>query len=262
MALSTQYNAEKFPFEFVRSHFAGTLSAALRKLEEHDNREPHAEFAAGLNAILVWSRVRTVTIPSWEYFKNDSSEEGSEKRGISELVNKLNMLSRQFPVRAGTIEDVAIMKRPQIWRCGQRVKQTFIARRNCARVRLTTVGDREIGLELDMYPPNIKYFESLEGASEMGFSIYEAGSNALMFAEVCSMEVLSQSEIKEFRHVCEERVSRWNRAMEKLGLIYRFYGTMDWSVVETHFDEDKVELTRRWFGKEFVGTQDRANEKG
>jgi hypothetical protein len=265
MAVSAQYNAEKFPFKFpfkfARSHFAGTLSADLRKLEEHDTKEPHAEFAAGLNAILIWIRARTVTLPSWEYFKNYGSEEGSEKRGILELLNKLNIMSQQFPRRAGMIEKVAIMERPQIWRCGRRVKQTFIARRNCPRVQLTTVGDREIGLELDMYPPNIKYFETLEGASQMGFSIYEAGSNASMFAEVCSMEVLSLSEVKKFGNVCKERVSRWNRAMKKLGLIYRFYGIMNWSVVEAHLDTNKVELTRRWFGNEFVGTRDRANKK-
>jgi hypothetical protein len=91
------------------------------------------------------------------------------------------------------------------------------------------VGDEEIGLELDMYPANVKYFGSIpiDGVSEEGFSIWEAGADALLCAEVWSVKWLSESQLVKFFEVCEERVSVSNSTMEELGLVYRVYGTMD-----------------------------------
>ncbi len=134
----------------------------------------------------------------------------------------------------------------------------MIARRNCRWVRVTTeppVGDKEIGLELDMYPANVKYFGSTDGPSEKGFSIWEVSMDALLYAEGWSVEWLLESELREFLELCEEKVWQWNFTMQKLGLKYRFYGMMDWSLGTREGFE--AENTLALFGRRFVGVDDR-----
>jgi hypothetical protein len=244
--VNNNYNSTHFPFEFVSSEFGRALGRLLGQFEEGDMIEPRVEFAAALNTVLVWSGAATATLPSWEYFKTDN---------FMKLINILNKWSRQVPPSAGTIEEIVIIHRPQIYRSGNVIDQGMIARRNCERVRVTTeppVGDGEIGLELDMYPANVEYFETLNGPNESGFSIWEAGSHVLLYAEVFSVGwLLELGKLREFLEVCEERVSSWNRTMEKLGLVYRVYGTMDWHLRSE--EGYKADNTLALFGKRFVG---------
>jgi hypothetical protein len=247
--VNNEYNCRRFPFEFVSSEFGEALSGLLRRFEEGDVTESHAEFAAAINTILVWSGARTATLPCWEYFQMND---------LTRLIDSLNKWSRRVPRSAGTIDEVAIIERPRIYRGGNVIPQEMIVRRNCRRVRVTReppVGDEEIGFELDMYPANVKYFKSVDGPTEIGFSIWEAGSDVLLFAEVFSLEFLMKWQLVEFLELCEERVSAWNSAMEKLGLVYRFYGTMDWSPGTREGFE--AENTLALFGRRFVGVGDR-----
>jgi hypothetical protein len=244
--LNNEYNPTQFPFEFVSSQFGVALSAFLRQLEEDDMSDPQAEFAAGLNTVLVWSGARTATLPSWEYFRMDD---------FKKLINMLNKWSRRVPQSAGTIDEVVIVHRPQVHRCGKGIEQDIISRKHCGRVRVTTeppVGDAEIGLELDMYPANVEYFERVNGPSELAFSIWEAGRDVLLFAEVFSVgRLLEEGRWREFLEVCEERLSSWNRTMEKLGLVYRVYGTMDWCLGSE--EGYKAANSLALFGKRFLG---------
>jgi hypothetical protein len=244
--VNNDYNSTRFPFEFVSSEFGGALTVLLRHFEENDVTDSKAELAAALNTVLVWSCARTATLPLWEYFRTNE---------VTKLINILNKWSGRVPRSAGTIEDVEIIHRPQIYRCGDGINQDMIARRNCERVRVTTeppVGDAEIGLELDMYPANVEYFESMNGSSESVFSIWEAGRDVLLYAEVFSVEWLSERQkLGEFLEVCEERVSSWNRTMEKLGLVYRVYGTMDWCLGSE--EGYKAANSLALFGKRFLG---------
>jgi hypothetical protein len=257
MAERELYNSrhyKPFPFEFVSSSFAQSLAPILRKLEQEDVCEPHANFVTALNTILVWSGARTATLPSWNY---------CDQARLVEFVNYLNTLSRQVPAWAGTIDELIILHRPQIYRSGDGIQQELITRQNCKRVRLTTdppVGDDEIGRELDMYYPNADNFAAGYDLGETAFSIWEVGSDALLYAEAWSEDFLAPMQIREFIVHCEKRISLWNSAMEKLGLVYRFYGTMDWKRSEIPFHE--AVKTKRFCGKEFLGVDSRGKEYG
>jgi hypothetical protein len=96
--------------------------------------------------------------------------------------------------------------------------------------------------------------------AETAFSIWEVGTEALLYAEAWSKDFLSPSQLQEFIEHCEKRVSLWNSAMENMGLTYRFYGTMDWSRCETPFHEAKK--TKEFCGKEFLGVDRRGKEYG
>jgi len=255
MAERELYNnrhSKPFPFDFVSSNFATSLAETLRKLELEDTSEPYANFVTALNTLLIWSGARTATLPSWEYC--DTSR-------VLALVSYLNKLSGQVPAWAGTIDEVIILPRPQIYRTGGGIQQELITRRNCPRVRVTTeppVGDDEIGRELDMYYPNVDYFVAGYELADTAFSIWEVGTDALMYAEAWSKDFLSSSQLQEFIEHCEKRISLWNSAMEKMGLTYRFYGTMDWSRSEIPFHEAKK--TKQFCGKEFLGVDCRGKE--
>ena len=257
MAERELYNdrhAKVFPYDFVSSSFAQPLGTILRQLEQDDVLEPHANFVTALNTILVWSGARTATLPSWNY---------CDTNRVLELVNYLNGLSRKVPPWAGTIEELVILHRPQIYRTGDGIQQELITRRNCPRVRLTTeppVGDDEIGRELDMYYPNADHFAAGYELGETAFSVWEVGSDALLYAEAWSEDFLSPMQLQEFLVHCEKRISLWNSAMEKLGLTYRFYGTMDWRRSEIPFHE--AVKTKRFCGKEFLGVDSRGKGYG
>ena len=192
--VNNNYNSTQFPFEFVSSEFGGALGRLLRCFEEEDVTEAQPEFVAALNTVLVWSGARTATLPSWEYFQPNK---------LMKLIKQLNKWSQRVPQSAGTIRDVVVIRRRQIYRCGNGIQQEMIARQNCGRVRVTSeapVTDEEIGLEMDMYPANVKYFVNLQfdEVSEKGFSIWEVGTNVLLYAEAWSVRWLSESELLEF----------------------------------------------------------------
>jgi hypothetical protein len=104
-----------------------------------------------------------------------------------------------------------------------------------------------------MYPRNAEHFAAglLEGETGTAFSIWEAGSDVLLYAERWSEALLSQLEVQEFIVHCEKRVALWNSSMESLGLPYRVYGTMDWKHSEVPWHE--AVNTKRLFGKEYIG---------
>ena len=257
MAERELYNnrhAKQFPFEYISSRWGSLLAAKLQKIEQNDKLEPHANFVTALNILLVWSCARTATLPSWEYCDTDV---------VLDIINHLSKWSKEIPSKVASVDEVIIVHRPQIYRSGDGIQQELITRRNCTRVRVTTeppVGDEEIGRELDMYYPNADHFASGCELGDTAFSIWEAGSDVLLYAEAWSEDFLSPTELQKFLVHCEKRLWLWNSAMEKLGLTYRFYGTMDWKRSEIPWHE--AEKTKRICGKEFLGVGVRGNEYG
>jgi hypothetical protein len=255
MAERELYNnclAKQFPFEYICARWHEELAATLHQIEHTDNSEPHANFVTALNIILVWSGARTATLPSWEY---------CDSKKVNDLINLLSIWSKEVSSKFVSVDEVIIVHRPQIYRSGDGIQQELITRRNCPRVRLSTeppVGDEEIGRELDMYHPNAEYFASGSELGDTAFSVWEVGSDALLYAEAWSEDFLSATELQEFLVHCEKRLWLWNSAMEKLGLKYRFYGTMDWKRKEIPWHE--AEKTKRICGKEFLGVGSRGNE--
>ena len=252
--LYNNHHAKQFPFEYIFSRWDSTLTATLQKIEQNDKHEPYANFVTALNTVLVWSGARTATLPSWEY---------CDPKKVNDLINLLSKWSKEVPNKVGNVDEVIIVHRPQIYHSGDLVQQKLITRRNCSRVRLSIdppVGDEEIGQELDMYPRNADHFASGYELGDTAFSVWEAGSNVLLYVEAWSEDFLSAIELQEFLIHCEKRLRLWNSAMEKLGLIYRFYGTMDWKYSEIPWH--KAEKTKRICGKEFLGVGSRGNEYG
>jgi hypothetical protein len=245
-------DAERFPYTAIRSNFGCKLAAKLEELEQEDHLEPHATFATVINTTLVWMGARTATLPSWSH---------CSKPRIVEFINVLNECSQEIDHSLGQPDELYILHRQQICHSGEEVVQSLITRRNCPRIHSATnipIDDGVIGLELDMYLPNVRFFVSSDPRNPPAFSVWEAGSDVLLFVEVWSEATLSPHQLEEFRDFCERRLCLWNSAMEKLGLRYRFYGTMDWKVSEIPLCE-AVE-TMRFSGKQFMGVNKRAPE--
>ena len=120
------------------------------------------------------------------------------------------------------------------------------------------VEDDEIGRELDMYPPNCDFFVGGYELGETAFSIWEVGTEALLYAEAWSVDLLTPDQLQEFLVHCEKRVNLWNAAMEKLGLKYRFYGTMDWK--RSDLPDHSAVKTKKFYGKEYLGAKCRGPE--
>jgi hypothetical protein len=247
------HKAPTFPFDFVREGgYTSNLERILHKFEHEEQSEPLSNFVTAINSVLVWVGARTASLPAWNYCDED---------GISDFIKYLNKISTEFPKCLGTIPEIVILKRPQVYRSGDGIEQGLVTRRNNPRVRFTTsppVGDDEIGRELDMYPPNTDNFVRSCDCTHIAFSIWEVGSEALLYAEAWSEELLSPAQTREFLRHCEKRLRMWNAAMEKLGLTFRFYGTMDWNRSELCYHE--AAITKRLFGREFVGADKRGEE--
>jgi hypothetical protein len=244
-------DAKQFPFETVRSYCGSQLAAKLSSIEREDKFEPHTQFVTALNCVLVWTQARTATLPTWD---------SPNQREARELVDLLSKWSEQLSW-TGQIDEIIIVPRRQLYRSGGETEQRLIARRNCPRVRLDPyppIRDDELGRELDMYPRNAEQFAAGLLEAETAFSIWEAGSEVLLYAEGWSETLLSPSEVQEFIVHCEKRVALWNSSMESLGLAYRFYGTMDWKRSEVPW-HDAVN-TKRLCGKEFLGVDRRGKD--
>lgn len=228
----------------MTSSLITSLTRTLHHFEQEDTSGIRANFVTAINIVLVWSGARTATLPSWEYCDSDN---------VVSFVHYLNKLSQQASTNARTIDELIILTRPQLYRTGTIVEQKLITLRNCPNVRMLTeppVQDNEIGRELDMYHVNADYFATTESVED-AFSVWEAGTDALIYAEIWSQDSLSSSQLEEFVEHCEERISLWNSAMERMKLPYRFYGTMDWARSEVPFH--KAVRTKKLFGKEFLG---------
>src|SRR5277367_2621246 len=244
-----EWGAKQFPFQAVRSFFGSQLAVKLRTIEREDKFEPHTRFVTALNCVLVWTRARTATLAgTWD---------SPNKHETTQLVHLLSEWSRHLSW-TGQIDEVVIVKRRQILLSGTVIDQGLIARCNCPWVRFESeppIRDDELGRELDMYPRNAEQFAVGLLGAETAFSIWEAGSDVLLYAETWSEALLSPLEVQEFIVHCEKRVALWNSSMESLGLSYRFYGTMDWKRSEVPWHE--AVNTKRLCGKEFLGVDRR-----
>jgi hypothetical protein len=232
------------------STFITSLTRTLHHFEQEDTSEIRANFVTAINIVLVWSGARTATLPSWEY---------CDPNRVVCFIYYLNKLSQQMSTNARTVDELIILTRPQLYRTGTIVEQKLITLRNCPNVRMMTepsVEDSEIGRELDMYHVNADYFAKAEFVED-AFSVWEAGTDALMYAEIWSPDSLSSSQLQEFLKHCEKRIALWNSAMERMKLPYRFYGTMDWTRSEIPFH--KAVRTKKLFGKEFLGVDCRGS---
>jgi len=241
-----------FPFEFVRQKFGSSLAASLRQLELEGPPIPHTNFAAALNAVLVWCGARTASLPVWAY---------CHMPRVAEFVDSLNKISAQAPTKM--IDEVVILERPQVYSDGEEIQQELIVRKNSRRVRWYTdgpVGDDQIGRELDMYDLNVRLFAEGYIMGQDGFSIWEVGSESLLYVEAWREDFMTPVQLRDFLVHCERMVSVWNSAMEKLGLVYRFYGSMDWGRLEVPWSE--AVKTKKLCGKEFLGCESRAKEYG
>lgn len=231
-----------FPFEAIRPEHRANIAIALQTLEVEDTVTPHATFVTALNAVLVWTGARTATLPAWSYMTNQTK--------IVNFIEYLNQSSNYLP----KVQKVTILNRPQRYRTGDGVEQSLIVRQNNPRVRFDLnrpVRDDEIGRELDMYPPNCDFFVEGYEMGETAFSIWEVGTETLLYAEAFSDKLLSPKQMDEFIVHCENRIALWNGAMESLGLSYRFYGTMDWKRSDTKYHGSAK--TKKFCGKEYLG---------
>jgi hypothetical protein len=243
-------NTSTFPFHFVRRHHSRQLAKTLRKFEHKIQTEPLSDFVTALNAVLVWVGARTASLPAWNY---------CDEAGIARFIDDLNAISLDVPKYLGPVAEVTILHRPQVYRSGDGIEQGLVTRVENPRVRYTTdppVRDDEIGRELDMYHPNVDNFaNACDSYIHFAFSIWEVGSDALLYAEAWCEELLTEEQLQEFLVHGEKRVSMWNVAMEKLGLSYRFYGSLDWN--RTELPDHHAEKTIRLYGTEFIGAEKR-----
>jgi hypothetical protein len=234
--------ATPFPFEAIRPEHRASIAKELKIFEDEDTVTPHATFVTALNAVLVWAGARTATLPAWSYMTNPAR-----------IVNFLEYLNHSSKC-LHKVQKITVLNRPQIYRSGEGVEHGLIVRQGNPRVRFDLdrpVRDNEIGRELDMYPPNCDFFA---GGYEMGdtaFSVWEVGTESLLYAEAFSDDLLSPMQLEEFILHCENRVALWNAAMANLGLSYRFYGTMDWKRSDSKYHGSTK--TRKYCGKEFLG---------
>ena len=224
--LYNNMNAEPFPFDAASSVCSQYLKTILHKIQNDDrqhNQHPPDTFVTAINAILVWTGARTASLPTWD---------NCDKTTVENFIKDLNYFSRQISANVGHhVDELCLLYRYQTYRDGCKIRQAFIVRHNCPRVRWTgypPIGDEEIGRELDMYPLNAAHFAINSGGwtpSEV-FSVMEVDTKALLYAEVVYPDYLNPQQKEEFRVHCEKRIKLWNSAMENLDLSYRFYGTL------------------------------------
>ena len=249
--LYSNKSAADFPFKLVSPEVRLKLSKFLRKFDTEDTSEPHANFVTTLNSTLVWTGARTASLPQWNY---------CEKARVDAFIRYLNKVSRRIQKRHSHVQELLVLNRSHIYSSGGVVEQGTVVRCKNPRVRPTSdppINDAEIGRELDMYPLNADQFAAEQELGD-AFTIWEAGSEALLYAERWSRDLLSHTQLQEFLVHCQKRVALWNAAMEKLGLPYRFYGTMDWKRSEIPWDE--AANTISLFGKPYLGASRRGED--
>lgn len=250
--LHDTFQPRSFPFEFARQKIGSSLAASLRQLELEAPPAPHSNFGTAINVVLVWCGARTASLPAWNY---------CDMSRVVEFIDNLNKISTQVSTKM--IEDVVILERPQVYRNGERSQQELIARKNSHRILWRAdgpIGDDQIGRELDMFDLNVDLFAGGYIMGKEGFSIWEVATETLLYAEAWREDCMSPAQLKEFIVHCERMVSVWNSSMEKLGLPYRFYGSLDWGRREVAWSE--AVRTKRLCGKEFIGCDSRAKDYG
>jgi hypothetical protein len=252
MAEQELYNnpsAAPFPFDSIRHEHRSSIAKVLQTFELEDTITPHATFVTALNSVLVWTGARTATLPAWSYMANQAC--------VVNFLQHLNECSKYLP----KVQQIIVLNRPQLYRSGDGIEQGLIVRQHNHRVRYSVdrpVKDDEIGRELDMYPPNCDFFVGGYELGETAFSIWEVGTEALLYAEAWRDDLLTPDQLQEFLVHCEKRVNLWNATMEKLGFKYRFYGTMDWN--RSDLPCHSAVKTKKFCGKEYLGAKCRGPE--
>lgn len=229
----------------VQRYHAGGIAAMLCDFEY--NCEPHGTFVTALNCLLVWTGARPATLPAWKY---------CSRNNITDFIKYLNGVSQQL--HQPRPAEVIICERPQKYRSGEITVQRLVTLRGKPGISFDSkshVEDEQIGRELGMYPPNARLFAEGHDLSQMAFSIWEAGLDALIYAEAWDEDLLTDAQRQEFLRRCQDVVHLWNETMKGLGLEYRFYGTMDWRRREVPFHEAKNTL--RFYGKTHLGYESR-----
>jgi hypothetical protein len=229
----------------VQKHHAGDLAARLRDFEY--DCEPHGTFVTALNCLLVWTGARPATLPAWKYCNRDS---------VHDFIANLNAVSQKL--RQPCPPEIIIYERPQVYRSREITVQRLVTLRGKPGISFdpkSLVEDDQIGRELGMYPPNTRLFAEGHDLSQMAFSVWEAGVDALVYAEAWDEHLLTDAQCQEFLRRCQDIVQLWNETMKSLGLEYRFYGTMDWRRREIPFHE--ATNTLRFFGKTHIGADSR-----
>lgn len=207
--LYSNKSAVDFPFKLVSAEVRLKLAKFLRKFDTEDTSKPHANFVTTLNSTLVWTGARTASLPQWDY---------CEKARVDTFIRYLNKESRRIQKHRCHVQELFVLYRSHIYSSGEVVEQGTVVRCKNPRVRPTSdppINDAEIGRELDMYPLNADQFAS---EHELGdsFTIWEVGSDSLLYAERWSRNLLSHTQLQVFLVHCEKRVALWNEAMEKL----------------------------------------------
>jgi hypothetical protein len=228
----------------VQKCYAGHIADLLRDFE--NDCEPHSTFVTAVNCLLVWAGARPCTLPAWKYCDSDS---------IHKFISYLNAISQKL--RQPRPAEIITFERQQVYRSKEITVQRLITLRGKPGISFDPkrlVEDDQIGRELGMYPPNTRAFA--EGhVSQMAFSVWEAGLDALVYAEGWDEHLLTEAQCQEFLRRCQDVVHLWNDTMESLGFEYRFYGTMDWRRSEIPFHQ--ATNTIRFFGKTHLGTDAR-----
>jgi hypothetical protein len=226
----------------LQKYHAADIALLLRQFE--NDRKPHATFLTALNCLLVWAGARPATLPAWK--------DGNE-HNVYSFIACLNAISDQLPHPRPA--EIIVYERPQMYRSGGITQQRLITLRGHPDISFYPelhVEDDQIGRELGMYPPNTLLFAK---GQEMTFSVWEAGLDALVYAERWDEHRLTDAECQEFLQRCQNSVDLWNETMKSLGLEYQFYGTMDWGRPDIPFD--LATKTLRLFGKTHLGADSR-----
>jgi hypothetical protein len=230
--------------------FKGLLRLFLQKLESAEPPVPHTNFSTAINTILVWAGARKASLPANDY----------NEYCLKYLINLLNKVSP----RIQSSGKVTILSRQQVHPNGIVTNLPIITFRDTNRVHHNAdslICDQEVGLELNMYPPNVDCFSKFGFKQPPGsstFSIWEVGSEALVYTEVWWEVYLSPAQLEEFLLFCERKVDEWNRRMATSGFPFRFYGTMDWKLSD--FKSHQAKETKRYFGREYIGVGRRGEE--
>ena len=172
----------------VQKYHAADIASLLRQFE--DDRKPHFTFTTALNCLLVWAGARPATLPAWNY---------CNEHKVYNFITRLNAISDQLlqPRPA----EIIVCERPQMYRSGGITQQRLITLRGHPDISFDPeppIEDDQIGRELGMYPPNTLLFAKGQDPRQMTFSVWEAGLDALVYAEAWDEHRLTDAECQEF----------------------------------------------------------------
>lgn len=249
-SLHNDTSSRAFPFETICNKVAQSLADELQKLERLDSSEPRSGFAAALNTVLVWCGARNTALPPWSTLDADRAYD---------FIDFLNKLPERCAMHGGHIDKIFVLQQLQTNNVGLELELGFIVRRNNPRIiraLSSPISEQDTGRALEMYNLNVYYFANGNDNSDKVFSIWESGSGALLYAEIWNPDRLTSKELQEFLKHCEKKVNAWNTAMENLGLIYRFHGSLERFFPDSPWERE--DITSAFYVESFFGVKQRA----